>query len=177
MSSRNPCHIELGLLLSAQAHSTGKEWINPLQFTPLIRRIFSSDRVFQLLQEFSMSTQHALNWFEIPAADFNRAVKFYSDILGIEMPVTRMGDSEMGFFSMDENTVGGAVVSHPEMKPSVDGALVYLNGGDDLNNILEKIEPSGGRIVMPKTNITPEIGYFAIFIDTEGNRMALHSRN
>jgi len=124
-----------------------------------------------------MSAQHALNWFEVPAVDFDRAVKFYSDILGIEMPTTRMGDSTMGFFSMDKDTIGGAVISHPDMKPSTDGTLVYLNGGEDLNTILEKIEPSGGKVVMPKTAITPEIGYFAVFIDSEGNRMALHSRN
>ena len=124
-----------------------------------------------------MSAKNAINWFEIPASDFDRAVKFYGNIFDMELPVTNMGDAQMGFFSMGENTVGGAVISHAEMKPSTDGTLVYLNGGDDLSSVLNKIEPAGGRVVVPKTQITPEIGYFAIFIDTEGNKVALHSQN
>ena len=182
MNSQALYSIELGLLLSAQRVGSCDTWGNPLQFTPLIRRFFSSDGIFLSIffQEFSMSAKNVLNWFEVPAVDFQRAVKFYSNILGAEMHITRMGDAEMGFFPMDENdrnSVGGAVVSHAEMKPSTDGTLVYLNGGEDLTSILEKVEPAGGRVVVPKTQITPEIGYFAVFIDTEGNRLGLHSHN
>lgn len=124
-----------------------------------------------------MTTQHAVNWFEIPSVDFERAVKFYSNILDAEMPITRMGEIDMAFFPMSEDGVGGSVVFYPEAKPSTDGPLVYLNGGDDLSTVLDRVENAGGKVVLPKTEITPEIGYCAIFIDSEGNRLALHSHN
>jgi predicted enzyme related to lactoylglutathione lyase len=73
--------------------------------------------------------------------------------------------------------VGGALVfSHGFHTPSAsDGPLIYLNGNPDVQNVLNKIEAAGGKIVVPKTQISPEYGYMAVFIDTEGNRVALHS--
>jgi len=61
-------------------------------------------------------------------------------------------------------------------KPSNDGAKIYLNGNPDLANALSKIEAAGGKIVMPKTKISDDIGYMAFFNDTEGNTVALHSQ-
>jgi predicted enzyme related to lactoylglutathione lyase len=61
-------------------------------------------------------------------------------------------------------------------KPSTtDGPLIYLNGNPDLQNILDKVEKAGGKIMVPKTEISPEYGFMAVFIDTEGNRIGLHS--
>ncbi|WP_373492742.1 VOC family protein [Aquiflexum sp.] len=117
-----------------------------------------------------------VSWFEIPAVNFKQAVNFYNHIYGIEMEENFNGNHSMAFFPA-KNGIGGAVVAGPGSTPSDTGALIYLNGGQDLNNILSKIAEAGGRIVMPKTLINEEHGYFAIFIDTEGNKLALHSKN
>jgi uncharacterized protein len=88
-----------------------------------------------------------------------------------------MGDADMAFFPMDEGKVGGAVISHQSAKPSPEGTMVYLNAHPDLSLILSRVEKAGGKVVVPKTQITPEIGFMAVFLDTEGNRVALHSQN
>ena len=124
-------------------------------------------------------TLHAFTWVEIPVNDFNRAKQFYSAIFDYEMPEQQMGEHLMGFFPHDyENGgVGGAIVKGDIYVPGNTGTMAYLDGGSDLNNILNRIEDAGGKIEIPKTQITPEIGYFAVFLDTEGNKVALHSRN
>ncbi|MEB2777404.1 VOC family protein [Algoriphagus sp. D3-2-R+10] len=115
-----------------------------------------------------------INWFEIPAVNFKQAVDFYNHIYNIEMEQNFNGSHAMAFFP-SKNGIGGAVVAGPGSTPSDTGALIYLNGGKDLNLVLSRIEEAGGRIVMPKTLIDEEHGYFAIFIDSEGNKLALHS--
>lgn len=121
--------------------------------------------------------KNALNWFEIPATDFDRAVKFYSAILGTEIQTTEMNEYKMGFFPSDEGGVGGAVVAGEYCTPSADGAVVYLNAGNDLSDILGRVEANGGKVIMPKMLITEEIGYMAYFLDTEGGKVALHSQH
>jgi predicted enzyme related to lactoylglutathione lyase len=116
---------------------------------------------------------NAINWFEIPAVDFQRGKKFYETIFEQELHEQEMGTALMAFFPADG--VGGAIVKEENSKPSQEGTLIYLNGGDDLQKILDKIESAGGKIAVPKTQITPEIGFFAIFIDTEGNKIGIHS--
>jgi uncharacterized protein len=64
-----------------------------------------------------------------------------------------------------------------DYKPTTDGAVIYLNAGDNLQPVLDKVEPNGGKIIVPKMHISPEMGYFAMFIDTEGNKLGLHSQN
>lgn len=118
---------------------------------------------------------HTINWFEIPAKDFERALKFYSTILGVSIEKTNMMGFDMGFFPGQMGEVTGAVVTGDGYTPSDKGALVYLNGGDDLNTVLSKVDTAGGKVAVPKTKINDDIGYFAIFMDTEGNRVALHS--
>jgi hypothetical protein len=116
-----------------------------------------------------------VSWFEIPAVNFDKAVSFYNSIYGIEMKTFKNSEQSMAFFpSLGE--VGGSIVCGSGSIPSKGGPLLYLNGGDDLNTILGKIPAAGGRIIMPKTFIDEESGYFAIFIDTEGNKLALHSK-
>jgi uncharacterized protein len=121
--------------------------------------------------------QNLINWFEIPATDFKRAVSFYKDILGVEIKETEMFGTKMGFFPTDGINVSGAIVQGEDYKPSTDGILAYLNGGNDLQIVLDKVEPNNGKIIVPKTQISPEMGYFGMFIDTEGNKMAVHSLN
>jgi len=119
--------------------------------------------------------KNALNWFEIPAGNFERAKAFYEAVTGGPMHVEEMGGIRMAFFPCDQGAVGGAVCAADSYKPSTDGAVIYLNGGDDLSVPLARVPQAGGRVVMPKTLITPEIGYMAFFIDTEGNKVAFHS--
>jgi len=121
----------------------------------------------------------AINWFEIPVNDLARAKKFYASIIGSEFHEMEMDSIKMAFFPVDQSdptNIGGALVSGEGFSPSPNGTLVYLNGGDDLNGILSRVEPAGGAVVVPKTHISDDIGYFAIFSDSEGNRVALHSR-
>ena len=119
---------------------------------------------------------NAINWFEIPVTDFERAKTFYSAIFDFVMPVMPNGANMMGFLLHEQGKgIGGAIVKGEGYKPTKEGVLVYLNGGSDLNIVLNRVAAAGGEVHMPKTLITPELGYFAIFYDTEGNRLALHS--
>lgn len=118
---------------------------------------------------------HALSWFEIPVADFARAKAFYEDVLGIRIAPMSMGPTTMGFLSSDPDAVGGAIVQSEEGVPSSLGTVVYLNGGDDLAPMLARVEQAGGSIACPKTEIGNDFGFFAHFIDTEGNKVGLHS--
>src|SRR5688572_21017123 len=123
--------------------------------------------------------KNAIAWVEIPVSDFDRAKKFYSAIYDFEMPDTQMGPQRMGFLLYDQENqgIGGAIVKGEGYTPGKNGPKVYLNGGNDLNTVLNRVEKAGGKVIMPKTNITPELGNFAIFEDTEGNFISLHSQN
>ena len=121
--------------------------------------------------------QNLINWFEIPASDINRAIAFYKAILSVEIEETEMFGAKMGFFPSDGTNVSGAIVQGEDYIVSKDGVLAYLNGGNDLQNVLDNVEKNNGKVILPKTQISIEMGYFAIFIDTEGNKMAVHSIN
>lgn len=126
-----------------------------------------------------MSFKNAISWFEIPATDLDRATKFYEAIFGISLIPVDMPGMQMRMFPVDNmQYVGGAVVvtSDGFLKPSAtDGVLIYLNGNPDVQQVLDRVEAAGGKIALPKTEISPEYGYMALFIDTEGNRIGLHS--
>ena len=122
---------------------------------------------------------NAISWFEIPATDLSTAQKFYETIFGITLNPLDMPNIKMRMFPLDNmmTGVGGAIVDSGGFhKPSVtDGPLIYLNGNPDVQKILDKVESAGGKIMVPKTEISPDYGYMAVFIDTEGNRIGLHS--
>lgn len=120
---------------------------------------------------------HAISWVEVPVNDFNRAKDFYSSILQAEIQEMTMGEYLMGMFPSDQGSVGGAICKGPDYVPSDKGTLVYLQAGDDLNTVLSRVEGAGGKVLVPKTVITPEYGFFALFIDTEGNKIGLHSQH
>ena len=126
-------------------------------------------------KKVKQKTKDAVIWFEIPAINFQQSVNFYNNILGIKMETNTDGNYAMAFFPAD-NGVGGAIVAGPGSTPGDSGPLIYLNAGDDLNKVLNRVESAGGRIVMTKTLISEESGHFAIFIDPEGNKLALHSK-
>jgi len=121
------------------------------------------------------ASPHALNWFEIPVADFARAKVFYEAVLGRTIEPMSMGPSTMGMLSSDPGAVGGAIVHGDGAEPARQGTLVYLNGGDDLAVMLARVEGAGGSVAVPKTEIGNGFGFFAHFIDTEGNKVGLHS--
>ncbi len=114
-----------------------------------------------------------VSWFEIPAYDLHRAAAFYNTIYNMQMEVVHNGDFTMAYFPADKG-IGGALIQGPGCYPNESGVLLYLNAGDDLDSILGRIELAGGRIIMPKTLIAAQAGFFALFIDSEGNRLALH---
>ncbi|MBL7998037.1 MAG: VOC family protein [Candidatus Kapabacteria bacterium] len=119
----------------------------------------------------------ALNWFEIPSADFPRAVAFYSAVFDTQLEGVAMGDMQMAMFPYSEGGTGGAVVASAMQQPSSSGTLVYLNANSGMDAMLERIQNAGGAVLMPRTLITEDIGYMAMFTDTEGNTVALHSSN
>lgn len=125
-----------------------------------------------------MIFKNAISWFEIPATDLARAQKFYEAIFGIAMIPMDLPNIKMRMFPMESQMgVGGAVCDSGGFhKPSAtDGPLIYLNGNPDVQLVLDKVEKAGGKIIVPKTMISPEYGHMAVFLDSEGNRIALHS--
>lgn len=120
----------------------------------------------------------AIAWFEIPVKDFERAQKFYATVTGREVKAMPMPGVKYGVFQYDNENkgVGGGIVQMEGFNPSAEGALIYLPGGDDLSEPLSRVEAAGGSIVIPKTNIG-ENGFMAHIMDTEGNKIALHSEN
>lgn len=125
-----------------------------------------------------MQFKNAVSWFEIPTKDLNRAQKFYETIFDMKMIPLDVAQIKMRMFPVtDPMDVGGALVYNADFYKSsaTDGPLVYLNANPDVQHILNRIEAAGGKILVPKTQISPEYGYMAMFIDTEGNRVALHS--
>jgi uncharacterized protein len=123
--------------------------------------------------------KNAISWFEIPTTDINRAQVFYETIFSIKMAVLDFPQIKMRMFPLDNpmNGVGGALVNSGGFhKPSAtDGPLIYLNGNPDLQIILDRVEAAGGKILVPKSTISEDYGDMGVFLDTEGNRIALHN--
>jgi len=114
--------------------------------------------------------------FEIPANEISRAVDFYQAILNIKIEKMDLRGMQMGIFPYENQVATGVIIKAEGYKPSADGVTIYLNGGDNLQIILEKVEKSGGKILVPKTPHADESGYFALFLDSEGNKIGLHSQ-
>ena len=119
-------------------------------------------------------SQHAIHWFEIFVTDYERAVRFYETVLGIQLKREVDGGRPMAIFKSSLEAVGGALVRQPGREPTENGALVYLDANGKLDASLAKVEKAGGKVVMPKTDIG-EPGFIALVHDTEGNLVGLHS--
>lgn len=119
---------------------------------------------------------NAVNWFEIPASDIGRAVDFYGKLLDTQLETMEpMPGFHMAMLPYTpQEGVGGALIQGEGYAPSTEGSVVYLNGGEDLNTVLNRVEGAGGKIAQPKTDLG-ENGYIAFFIDSEGNKVGLHS--
>jgi predicted enzyme related to lactoylglutathione lyase len=119
-----------------------------------------------------------VGWFEIPVRDMERAKQFYEAVFNISIQVTDFQGFLMGWFPFDESKEGisGSLVKHESYVPSNrEGTVIYFSS-KDVSNELALIEKAGGEILQPKTLISEEIGYMALFLDTEGNKIALHSQ-
>ena len=122
---------------------------------------------------------NVVGWFEIPVNDMERAMHFYESVFGFELTRQTIGEEDMAFFPWVETGLGssGGLVCHPEYTPSDKGVVIYFTAqSGDVAVELSRVEAAGGKVLMTKKLITEEIGYMGLFLDTEGNRIALHSR-
>lgn len=121
--------------------------------------------------------QPCISWFEIPAADFERAVRFYETVMATTLTRSDMGPMRLAMFPGSEDMpVGGAVTYMAGgQPPGPMGAVVYLFAGDDLAGALARVPEAGGVVIVPKTLITTEMGHYALFRDSEGNHVGLYS--
>lgn len=118
--------------------------------------------------------KNAINWFEIPVDDLQRATHFYESILDIKLQKESMDNVDMALFPMDETSVSGALAKADFMSPSDQGSIVYLNVEGIMDQVLERAEGLGSKVFFPKTSIG-ENGYIAHISDSQGNKIALHS--
>jgi len=123
------------------------------------------------------SRQDVVVWFEIPAGDFVRAKRFYEQVFGVALKEEQMGPMRLGVFPYAGEAVSGCVIAGQGYKAGKDGSVVYISAGADLAEPLARVEGAGGKVLLPKTLINAEIGYFAHFLDSEGNRVGMHSLN
>lgn len=129
-----------------------------------------------------MAMIHAINWFEIPVSNFERAKKFYETIMDYTMSERQAGNMRMAFFQHDTGIDGrgGAIVYDPLFyTPSSNGILIYLNCEPDIQAVIDRVIPAGGKILQNKTEVaaTQDLGYWALILDSEGNRIALHAES
>ncbi len=118
-----------------------------------------------------------IGWIEIPVTDMARAMRFYNAVFGWDLKETPLGPLSMAMFPWKEGEAGasGALVKNENYTPSALGCLVYFNC-DDAAVEAGRVESAGGKLLRGKTQISPDVGYMALAVDTEGNRIALHSR-
>lgn len=120
---------------------------------------------------------NAVNWFEIPALDLERAFRFYAAVLNNNVRKGTFGQGELILFNVPFNTgeaVGGSIVVRPDLKPAVDGPVIYLNAFGPLSEAVARIAPAGGKVIVPEIDLG-KFGFSAIFTDSEGNRIGLLS--
>lgn len=116
-----------------------------------------------------------ISMFEIPATDISRAINFYQALLDIKIEKMDVEGMQMGILPYEGQMVTGVIIQADGYKPSADGVTMYLNAGENLQVVLDRVEKNGGQIILPKTAHADESGFFAIFLDSEGNKMALNS--
>lgn len=120
--------------------------------------------------------KNPISIIEIPTEDLTRATTFYSAILDIPIEVVEMDGIKLGLFHNAGGDLFVQLINGNGYTPSADGTIIYFNGGDNLQKVADKIERNGGKVIIPKTEIGPEMGFYALFTDTEGNKLGLHSR-
>ncbi len=144
---------------------------NQTKSNPEVQKVNSSQK------QITDDMNSFISLFEIPATDISRAINFYQSILDVNIEKMEMPGMEMGIFPYKNQTVTGVIMKGEDFKPSANGVTIYLNGRDNLQTILDKVEVNGGKIIVPKTAHADESGFFALFLDTEGNKLGLNSPN
>ena len=119
--------------------------------------------------------QNVAVWFEIPAANFERAVGFYEKVFETKLTRDKYESSDLAIFPYEGTSNSGCIMKAEGYKPAREGSIVYLSAGKDLAGPLARAAANGGSVAIPKTALPEDMGYFAQFIDTEGNRVGLHS--
>jgi hypothetical protein len=124
--------------------------------------------------------QNVVGWFEIPVTDMGRAIQFYETVFDFKLSRHLLGPLDMAWFPAVDNgtgSPGSLVFNQRAYKPSQDGVLIYFTArSGDVSNELARVEKAGGKILLPRTQISDDVGFMALISDSEGNRIALHSR-
>ncbi len=122
---------------------------------------------------------NAIHTFQIPVKDFDRAIKFYNTLMNYELSVMDFSGAKLGAFKYDHAAggIGGCIIKSDKLSPSSRGTMVYLDTGSDLQPYLDRVTPAGGEIQVEKTQLGPGLGFYAIIIDSEGNKIGLYSSN
>lgn len=137
--------------------------------------------IFNLIVEIGKMTKEkdvTVSWFEIPVTEMDRAIRFYETVFDTVLERQQFGDVLMAWFPWNDQLkgAGGSLIfSGDHYLPSHKGTLVYFSS-DDVSIELGRVKKAGGIVLQPKTQISPDIGYMALFEDSEGNRVALHSK-
>jgi predicted enzyme related to lactoylglutathione lyase len=119
--------------------------------------------------------KHLVNWIEIPTADISRAKRFYSTILGVAFHDMDIGPTKYAIFPAEDRHNCGALAQGANYKPGTSGPTIYLDGGEDLDTVLGKVEKAGGKVTLKKMLLSDVAGYIGMFIDSEGNCIGLHN--
>ncbi len=117
----------------------------------------------------------AINWFEIPCADLDRAMTFYETLLNTRLTRYDLDGEAAVFEHADGSGVGGTLVKRTFRKPGAGGPMVYLNCNGNLDDVLARVRAAGGLVLQPKTEVPGGYGHFACLRDSEGNHIGLHS--
>jgi predicted enzyme related to lactoylglutathione lyase len=117
---------------------------------------------------------NAITWFEIPTTDFDRATKFYEQMLDVTLQPFP-GEQRCSMFPVGQGGVAGCITQRPQSKPSAEGTTVFLNANGKMDASIKRAEKLGAKITVPRTEIPGGYGYFACLIDSEGNHIGLHT--
>jgi len=122
-----------------------------------------------------MLAASAVNWFEIPSTDLKRATRFYETVLDLKLLSDSMGPVQMAVFPAEKKQPTGCVIAAEDYRPSANSTTVYLNLADDLSKALARVEKAGGKVPFGKTALPENMGFYARFLDSEGNRVGFYS--
>lgn len=118
---------------------------------------------------------YVISWFEIPTSNLDRAAAFYSYVFDTPIVPSLFGGMRMAFFPNVPNVVSGALIEHPDAVPSPYGTTVYFYRPNDFDETLIRVIEAGGQVIMPRTFVSADVGSVAYLIDTEGNKVAIHT--
>jgi predicted enzyme related to lactoylglutathione lyase len=115
-----------------------------------------------------------VSWFDMPVVELERACEFYAAVLDCDIHRDQATSGEIGVISHADGEIAGALFCKAGYPPSAEGALVYLNVSGRLHDAVAAVRVHGGEVLRDVHAISPW-GYRALVLDSEGNRVALHS--